>query len=106
MRRSPYLHGARSAVLFGCPRVTVFHRDSLSIGHATGMGGQAVSGPMLLPGAGIDSCAMGEGRVDPEGCLRSLTAEALLSAYPQGPLDLIAHRDGMPRRRPASSCDT
>ena len=22
------------------------------------------------------------------------------------PVDLIAHRDGMPRRRPASSCDT
>ena len=22
------------------------------------------------------------------------------------PIDLIAHRDGMPRRRPASSCDT
>jgi hypothetical protein len=22
------------------------------------------------------------------------------------PVDVIAHRDGMPRRRPASSCDT
>jgi hypothetical protein len=22
------------------------------------------------------------------------------------PVDLVAHRDGMPRRRPASSCDT
>jgi hypothetical protein len=29
---------------------------------------------------------MGEDRVDPESCLRSLTAEALLWAYPQGPL--------------------
>ena len=41
---------------------------------------------MLPACAGIDSCAMGEDRVDPEGCLRSLTAEALLWAYPQGPL--------------------
>jgi hypothetical protein len=41
---------------------------------------------MLFACAGIDSCAMGEDRVDPEGCLRSLTAEALLGAYPQGPL--------------------
>jgi hypothetical protein len=22
------------------------------------------------------------------------------------PVDLVAHREGMPRRRPASSCDT
>jgi hypothetical protein len=41
---------------------------------------------MLFACAGIDSCAMGEDRVDPEGCLRSLTAEALLWAHPQGPL--------------------
>ena len=41
---------------------------------------------MLFACAGIDSCAMGEDRVDPESCLRSLTAEALLWAYPQGPL--------------------
>jgi hypothetical protein len=41
---------------------------------------------MLFTCAGIDSCAMGEDRVNPEGCLRSLTAEALLWAYPQGPL--------------------
>jgi hypothetical protein len=39
-----------------------------------------------VPGAGIDSRAIGEDRVDPESCLRSLTAEALLWAYPQGPL--------------------
>ena len=36
--------------------------------------------------AGIDSLTMREDRVDPESCLRSLTAEALLWAYPQGPL--------------------
>jgi hypothetical protein len=29
---------------------------------------------------------MQEGRWDPEGCLRSLTAEALLWAHPAGPL--------------------
>jgi hypothetical protein len=41
---------------------------------------------MLFACAGIDSCAMGEDRVNSEGCLRSLTAEALLLAQPQGPL--------------------
>jgi len=35
---------------------------------------------------GIDSVAMPEGRVDPQDCLRSLTAEALLRAHPDGPL--------------------
>jgi len=37
-------------------------------------------------GAGIDSVAMREDRVDPEGCLRSLTAEALRWAHPDRPL--------------------
>ncbi len=46
----------------------------------------ATTRPMLFACASIDSCAMGEDRVDPEICLRSLTAEALLWAYPQGPL--------------------
>ena len=41
---------------------------------------------MLFACASIDSCAMGEDRVDPEGCLRSLTAEALLWAHPDRPL--------------------
>lgn len=36
--------------------------------------------------AGIDSLTMREDRVDPESCLRSLTAEALLWAHPQRPL--------------------
>jgi hypothetical protein len=39
-----------------------------------------------LPAAGIDSLTMREGRVDPESCLRSLTAEALLWAHPERPL--------------------
>ena len=41
---------------------------------------------MLFACAGLDSLAMGEDRVHPEGCLRSLTAEALLWAHPRGPL--------------------
>ena len=39
-----------------------------------------------MPGAGIDSLAMLEDRVDPEGALRSLTAEALLWAHAGRPL--------------------
>jgi hypothetical protein len=45
---------------------------------------------MLSACAGIGSCALGEDRVDPEGCMRSLTAEALLWAYPQGPLFAVS----------------
>jgi len=43
-------------------------------------------GRVVTRGAGIDSVAMREDRVDPEGCLRSLTAEALRWAHPDRPL--------------------
>ena len=49
------------------------------IGHATGT---APVGARRT----IDFFAMQEGRLDPEGCLRSLTAEALWWAHPQRPL--------------------
>jgi len=45
---------------------------------------------MLFACASIDSCAMGEDRVDPESCLRSLTAEALLWAHPDRPLFAVS----------------
>lgn len=44
LRRGPYLRGARSAVLLGCPRVTGFTPVSPAIGHATGTVGQAEMG--------------------------------------------------------------
>lgn len=67
--------------------MTVFHPefpfDRVRDGH----------GPAQAEGTGADfarrsinSLAMRDGTVDPEGCLRSLAAEALLWAYPQGPL--------------------
>jgi hypothetical protein len=56
----------------------VFHRDFPC--------DRARDGHGQVPGAGLDSVAMGEDRADPEGYLRSLTAEALLWAHPQRPL--------------------
>ena len=56
------------------------------IGHATGTAPGRPKGRALICPAGIDSLAMREDRVDPESCLRSLTAEALLWAHPERPL--------------------
>jgi hypothetical protein len=86
LRRGPYLRGARSAVLLGCPRVTAVHRDFPCDRARDGHGQAGRNGWALTRGAGIDSVAMREDRVDPEGCLRSLTAEALWWAHPQRPL--------------------
>ena len=63
--------------------VTVSALSDPPIGHGPG---QAEGTGADLPGAGIDSLAMRADRVDPETCLRSLTAEALLWAHPERPL--------------------